>query len=103
MGAEVLIHFGLGVPPVKRSEAVEAPGSRRQERPRPSCPPGARRRSSPAWRAVPQAARRSAPRGWRSTSTVLHLFDPGTGGDALAIGTPAASHAGKNAKARHER
>jgi multiple sugar transport system ATP-binding protein len=79
MGAEVLIHFGLGVPPVKRTDAVEGLESE-----------GATQVELPARSAMPFVARLArgthAKEGEKLELAVdvnrLHLFDPKTG-DAL--------------------
>jgi multiple sugar transport system ATP-binding protein len=79
MGAEVLIHFGLGVPPVKRTDAVEGLESE-----------GAAQVELPARSAMPFVARLArgtqAKEGEKLELAVdvnrLHLFDPQTG-DAL--------------------
>jgi multiple sugar transport system ATP-binding protein len=79
MGAEVLIHFGLGVPPVKRTDAVEGLETE-----------GATQVELPARSAMPFVARLArgtqAKEGEKLELAVdvnrLHLFDPKTG-DAL--------------------
>jgi multiple sugar transport system ATP-binding protein len=76
MGAEVLIHFGLGVPPVKRTDAVEGLEAE-----------GATPVELPARSAMPFVARLArgthAREGEKLELAVdvnrLHLFDPATG------------------------